>query len=231
MSLPEPSPAERAADRRIVVALASVDFNADSAEWRDLARPLFEYGYAVLMSWAVSGMLPCRAAQYGGISRARVPEGLRLSTDDAHDLVMDVLMVALDRFREKSLPAWDPSGPASLRTYFIRRCLMELAGVHTAWSNPARREDYSGVDLSDYVSAEPDPARQVSDRYLVDDLLDSDPVLARAFRLLAAGLRPNEVFAELQKIDPSLTRSKYDTDIYRFRQRIRRDRSRRSFDD
>jgi DNA-directed RNA polymerase specialized sigma24 family protein len=127
-------------DYNLLLHLQLSDFDVASPEWRMFQNVLVEYGYSVFVGWGISGQLRRRAAAHGrggvfGLSK--LPEGLVLSREDAHDLATELMLVAIVRFREKTLMHPDPSrrwtvtGGASLKTYFVGRCLMELPDVYS----------------------------------------------------------------------------------------------------
>jgi DNA-directed RNA polymerase specialized sigma24 family protein len=206
---------ERLADLRIVESLRRVDFNPMSWEWRTFEAALIEYGYTVLVTWGVTGALAGHAARHGGVSRRRVPTDLRLNEDDARALATEILIVAIEKFRTKSLPRWSPAGGASLKTFFVGRCLMELADVYSAWRR--REECGDGLDPAqvDEWRYGPSVAEQAEARVLTDQLLDGDPDLRTAFELQTAGYELEEIARRL-----GTTGGRLKSRMYRFRKRI-----------
>jgi hypothetical protein len=177
-----------------------------------------EYGYTVLVVWGCTGTLGRRVARHGGAGRSRVPIDLRLDKDQAHALATEVLIVARERFRTKSLPRWRPSGGASLRSYFIGRCLIDLPDVYQGWHTREVRPlpvDATWVDDGRYGTR---PDEQAEAHVLADRVLDLDPDLCCALRLQAQGQGLREI-AEIVGSTPAAVRSQ----MYRARQRIRKE--------
>lgn len=200
-------------DYNLLFHLQLSDFDVASPEWRMFQNVLVEYGYSVFVGWGVSGQLRRRAAAHGRggvLGLNKLPEGLLLSREDAHDLASELMLVAIVRFREKTLIHPDPSrrwsvtGGASLKTYFVGRCLMELPDVYSKvrgqidmWSippaapvddeHPSLRHlrpttrstvDSTGHDHTDHAAF---------DAVELAALEAADPVAVAMFRLKSAG--------------------------------------------
>jgi DNA-directed RNA polymerase specialized sigma24 family protein len=199
-ALDEAKRVERMAEAQIVERLRQEGFDQSSPVWQAFAGALAEYGYVVLLAWAITGTLPMQAARHAHINRARVPSHLRLDGDEAHSLVAEILIVSLERFRTRSLSRWSPTAGASLRTFFIGRCLMDFGDVYEVWHRRERRPylvDHL-VDDGRFGArpAEEAEARVLSDQ-LMDQLLDNDPGLREVLELRAAGYRLGEIAAKL----------------------------------
>lgn len=210
----EASWAQRLADARIVAKLDECGF--DGPEWRALSGALMAYGYSVLVVWGCTGMLPHLAAERGGVSGHRVPAGLRLDRDQAHALATEVVLTAIERFRTHSLPHWTLDGGATLNSWFITRCLMELADVHRAWQGREMRSlplEAFAVDDGRHC---PRPDEQAEARVLLDRLIALDPGLCLAAALQEAGYTLAEIADELGTT-PAAIRSR----IHRGRRNIR----------
>lgn len=135
---------QRLAENDIVLRLQLTSFDPATDDWRELAGALIEYGYPIFMAWTVTGSVRGMAARHGGSGVwgiAKLPEMLKLPSEQAHDLVMDLLEVAVNRFRTRTLLAsrWSAIGGASLTTFFIGRCLMELPDVYEQWNRKQLR--------------------------------------------------------------------------------------------
>jgi hypothetical protein len=207
---------ERLADQRIVEKLRSCGF--DGPEWRVLACALMEYGYTVLVVWACKGTLGQHAARHRGLGGARVPINLQLDADEAHALATEVVLVAREKFRTRSLPRWRPTGGASLRSYFIGRCLMELGDVYRVWYAREVRPlpiDHTRIDDGRY-GARPD--EEAVAMVLTDRMLDRDPDLCRALQLQAQGYKLEEIAEEMGS-----TADGVRSQIYRGRQRYKKE--------
>jgi DNA-directed RNA polymerase specialized sigma24 family protein len=205
---------ERMVELQIVEALRRAEFDRSSPAWRGFATALTEYGYAVLVAWGVTGALAVHAARHGGVSRTRVPSTLRLDEDESRALATEVLIVALEKFRTRSLATWSPAGGASLKTFFIGRCLMELADVYHAWDRRERRP-YDVEQLIDDGRHGPRPDEEAEARVLTDHLLGEDPILRSAFELRGAGYGLGEIAKRLE-----MSRASVTSRMYRFRRGI-----------
>jgi hypothetical protein len=206
---------ERMAEVQIVARLQATGFDPVSRDWKAFAAALVEYGYAVLVAWGVTGELAVRVAVHGGVSKARVPANLRLNEDDARGLAADVLMVSIDKFRAKSLTQWSPDGGASLKTFFIGRCLLELADVYQRWYRLERRRPPLDPRVDDgRFGCRPDV--QAEARVITDQLLgDEEAKLRRILERQGDGYEIAEIAEELGTT-PASVRST----LYRGRHRI-----------
>ena len=123
-------------------------------EMTGLHCELIAYGYSVFKGWLMRGEVHQKAAKVGpsgvrGLSR--VPRDLKLPEDDAHELAVALLEVALRRFLVTLRNGqWDPSRKAGLRTFFVGRCLMELPDVHEKWARERKRWTQDVVELMHY---------------------------------------------------------------------------------
>lgn len=189
---------ERLADQEMVVTLQLQDFATTSREWKVFASALAEYGYAVFVGWLITGAVYRMAASQmrgrGVMGLGKIPEDLRLSRDDAHALASEVVIRSIDAFRRKTLMNPDPgkrwrvNGGASIKTFFIGRCLMELPDVFEQWSRRERRvraelwrnSQLSGDDARHSVDPET-PAIAAAD--LDTTFRGTDPVVRVMFEL------------------------------------------------
>lgn len=145
---------ERIAEEEIITLLQLQAFDRRTPEWRTVASALIEYGYSVFMAWTVTGVVRHMAARHAGgrgvNGLARLPERLQLTHDDAHALVADLIATSVEAFRTRTLMdprrTWRADGGASLKTYFVGRCLMELPDAYERWE---RAERFSGLELLD----------------------------------------------------------------------------------
>lgn len=127
-------------DHDLLLQLQLTGFDTTSPDWAVFQNVLVEYGYSVFVGWGISGELRRRAASHGrtgvwGLNK--LPEGLILTREQAHELAAELVMVSIVQFREKTLLNPDPTrrwtvqGGASLKTFFIGRCLLELPDVYS----------------------------------------------------------------------------------------------------
>ena len=177
-SIEEARRVQRLWDNEIVLQLQLQAYDTSTPEWEEFASTMAAYGYSVLKGWLISGVLYRMAANHGGRGvrgLSKIPETLRLGPDDAHALAADVVVVAIDQFRSKTLmhprpeKRWTPTGGASLKTFFIGRCLMEFPDTYLRW----RREE--GLEIARYAALE--------DSDLPVDLADPAVTATRSARL------------------------------------------------
>ena len=99
------------------------------AAWQEFAEELFLFGQRVLRRWFGDGTIVGRCRDRKLLSSSTT---WRLwSTSDQHDLLMDTLMNSVAAFREVLRSGyWDPSGGASLRTFFVGQVLIQFARAY-----------------------------------------------------------------------------------------------------
>jgi hypothetical protein len=171
---------EPEADAEIVRRLAEQNFDPRCRDWVELSGALIEYGYSVFVGWFLSGGAYQAAARQGrsgvrGLSR--IPRDLKLQEDDAHDLTTTLIETAIPRFHQTlSDHRWQPGGGASLNTFFIGRCLMELPDVYERWHLQQDRWTREIVDLSDVDDGRfsSDPAEAAIATIFLDEVLPRD---------------------------------------------------------
>lgn len=217
---------ERMAETQIVERLRLVEFNPTSDLWRRFSGALIEYGYAVFVAWGVTGTLYLHAAQHGrgrGVrGLTKIPETLKLNHDEATALAGDLLTVSIEAFRTRSLPTWSPTGRASLKTYFIGRCLMELPGVYVVWNSRERKR----VPIDRFISVDDGrhgdwPSDQAERRVLLDALFNGDDLVRAMFELQQDGYSLQEIAEILSTPDHPLTEAAVRTRMHRLRGRAR----------
>jgi len=149
---------ERLADAQIVLTLQLQQFDSRTPEWGTFARALAEYGFEVFRAWGRAGVLRQMVARHGGVmGLSRLPEGLTLDEDDADALSAELNMTSIETFRRTLMnPArtWRLDGGASLKTYYVGRCLLDLPVVYYRWRK--REAPLNAVDI-DGVDADPTP--------------------------------------------------------------------------
>jgi DNA-directed RNA polymerase specialized sigma24 family protein len=141
---------------------------------------------------------------------------VRLDQDDSQALAAEVLMVAIEKFRTKSLRTWSSTGGASLRAYFIGCCLLVVGQVYDVWYRRERRPfllDPGNVD-DGRNGHRPDEEAEAS--VLVDQLLADDPDLRRVLELQDQGYSLEEIAGNLGTTPAGLKSRKY-----RARQKLR----------
>lgn len=210
---------ERLADARIVRKLQEVGVDPDSREWRLVSAALIEYGVAVIIAWAGTGKLRQRAIERGVRGAVRAP-GIRIRGEQAETLALDVVIAAVRAFRNKGLSRWRPDGGASLKTYFIGRCLMELPDVYQAW----RSKEIDDLPTDPYLTIDdgrhgPCPAATAEAHVLLDEIFEQDLVIRKAFELQQWGYSLEEIAAILDTPNAPMTVPALRTRMYRLRTR------------
>ncbi|HSH60734.1 MAG TPA: hypothetical protein VK988_14075 [Acidimicrobiales bacterium] len=200
--LPAAQRLERLADQEIVQTLEWRSFDRTCSEWKELASALVEYGYSVFIGWLVTGVVHRMAANHGGgrgvYGLNKIPENLQLMGDGAHELAAELMIAAVEAFRTKTLMAhkWRPTGGASLKTFFVGRCLMTLPDVYYRLERGTRRS------MSQLRNAEHrlddgrhsvNPLDSAVASATLDEVCAGDDRLAAMFRLQDAGYSLTEI--------------------------------------
>lgn len=154
----------RQADVKLRDALVAE--NCAGPEWLRFTRVLSEYGFASMVGWLRSGLIftLCREKGY--------PVGgppLYWEHEDLVSLAGDTVVDAIGDFRDKALlgGAWDPTGGASLKTYFATGCVYAFPNVYRKWRRDRSRQEaeagrLSGVEVpADLAAPGPDPGEAV----------------------------------------------------------------------
>ncbi|GGO22100.1 RNA polymerase sigma factor [Corynebacterium marinum] len=132
----------RDGDRELYQILADQGFRG--ADYADFERELVDYGFMVIRSWLRKGKLleKCGSLKVKGISTGIDLDPSSLREHEIEDLTEDIVADGIYRFREQSLfgGRWRPNGPASMRTFFINRCLFSSADPLTAFHRQRKRE-------------------------------------------------------------------------------------------
>jgi DNA-directed RNA polymerase specialized sigma24 family protein len=211
---------QRDAEREIYRRLVDTDFAVDCYLWRCLADRLARYGYGVLVGWGLDGVLRSRADAKHIAGSSRIPEHLHLDEDQAKSLAQEVLSVSIDRYRRISLPAWDPNGGASLRTWLIGRCLLDLPDTFERWHRHERRQLPAGPPRVDDGRHGHRPDEEAEAHVLLEQALGliNDPVARTALAMQNEGHTVHEIAQQLQTTDHIIR-----TALYRARARIRKE--------
>lgn len=222
----------RLADDEIIRRLGLQGFDKSTDDWAVLAGALIEYGYGVFVGWGIGGLLHQKAAAQGrtgvrGLSK--IPDDLRLLPDDAHALAVEVLLVSVETFRTKTLMGppdrrWNSASGASLMTFFIGRCLMELPDVYKRWARTNERaaaeinrfNELDGIDAHHVVDPEHLAVVAVE---LEEALAATGPAAEAMLKLQAAGYTRREIAELLTTPERVLDEDAIRTDLYRARQR------------
>ncbi len=133
-----------------------------------------------------------------------MPDDLRLHGDEAHALAAEVVIVAIQKFRTKTLMNKDPAkrwridGGASIKTFFIGRCLMELPDVFERWDRTERQsrlrldpyDKLTGEDATHHASLETPPFVSAELNRVFEGI---DPLIRVMFELHQEGYTYEEI--------------------------------------
>jgi len=167
------------------------------------AEGLVRYGRSVLMAWLATGEIFARCGRRGfWLRRPARP----LTHDDRESLATDTVVSALVDFRSRALigGGWQPSGPATLTTYFAGGLPNHFPNVYRAWQRTTDKEaaELPVADVwqqvgTGYFDPHRDPQEIVAQREAVlGELNGLDPVTARVLALAEDGYQHAEI-AEL----------------------------------
>ena len=185
--------------------------------WDDAVDWLCLYGVAVLQVWIRRGQLNAKLRARG---LGTLPHTTHYRDPaEAASLAHETVARAIIAFRDTVLipGRWNPDKGASLRTYFVGQCLMQVR-------NPYRRgvpqlevqvEAQERADVDTWLTE--DPAHVAAIRDEVSRALDqiTDPVLRNMVVLVAADLPYREVGRILGVSEDSVRKR-----LYRLHQRI-----------
>lgn len=207
--------AELTADRELLDRLMWSGYGGH--DYNRFADRLARYGYAVIHAWCCNELIFARCAAKGlSLHRARI------RPDDAAELAMETVAVALKKFRETVLipRKWDHTRGASLNTFFVGQCLLRFPNVYRRWYRESRPLELvecveTPFDRSERDFASDPEHRSVLRSEAASALDDIDDVLTRAIVTLKAEDRTNEEVAELCQVSLSVVKSR----LYRLQQR------------
>lgn len=198
-------------------------------EWRKESEPLLAYAYPRLRSWIRSGRIRAMVARSGARGVSRVPEGLRVPRQDAHDLAVDTAVLAMRSFHN-AVPRWDPALGRGLRSYFVGFCLMKFPDAYQSWR---RRGEVAGddtvpsgpgADRADPADPAPTPEEIATWRARFDHVART-PVERRVLHLAVEGSSRSEIIRQLRDDGVPMTRRKLASLFERFARRARDEES------
>lgn len=165
------SPDRLAGDRELHAILAANNFTGP--DYTEFEAVLVDYGFAVCRAWARDGLLLTKCRERGVRGVPLDPDHLmgELAPADVEELSSDIVADAIIIFREQSMVGgrWRPTGTASLRTFFVNRCLFSTPGPAGRMLRHKRKQrEVCSLDDPDFTS-HPDP----STPDIADDLVDS----------------------------------------------------------
>lgn len=219
-----------AADQDLILHLQLSNFDEATEDWKQFARALTEYGYAVFRAWFGTGEIVKRLAAKNVRGRRSLPEPFVLHSEDAaHELAAELVIRGVKTFRANVLLAgrWNLAGGASLKTYFIGHLLFQVPDTFQRWARDSGLDD---LLTDDDATFEPQlrpghtQPRGAADR--VEDAIVAEqigrhltPLERQLFELEVADLSTAEA-AEV--LGEGISVSKVKSDKMRARQRINR---------
>ncbi|WP_297451354.1 sigma-70 family RNA polymerase sigma factor [uncultured Corynebacterium sp.] len=101
-------------------------------DYDDFEIELMGYGFACIKKWMLTGELLSKCREK--LSFVPTDEEVRLdllTADEAEEIAQDIIVESVLGFREDALVGgkWSPTGGASLKTFFVGRCLIEACKV------------------------------------------------------------------------------------------------------
>ncbi|TMM37018.1 MAG: sigma-70 family RNA polymerase sigma factor [Actinobacteria bacterium] len=206
-----------AADRVLYERLADLDFVGSA--WDEFAEALIGYALPVCTGWLRSGLIFKLCAERS------VPVGptpTNWTVEDRHELALETVALALARFRSGAQlgRGWDPAGGASLKTFFMGRCIYAFVQVYRNWR---RSDTLGGVTLVFDLRELPeggtgDPADLAIAGEQVRDALDELDPRTRAILILVAEGYSHREIGEILHITPRAVEGA----VHRHRRRMER---------
>lgn len=138
----EDLPDDEALDRKLgdadlLFELQLTGYSPD--KWNPVANEFARYGYNVITGWLRTGAIFDQVARATGTQLKRPDD--RLDDDAVATLTADTVVAALDAFLNEVLKKykWDPTGGASLKTFFIGQCKFQFRNVYKKWYRAEHR--------------------------------------------------------------------------------------------
>jgi len=197
----------RSQDIQLRDQLAAEGF--DGLALKRFAEELAAYGLAVMFGWMRSGHIWTKCAQ----KKIRLQPPGHWNEQDWEDLASGTVYKALIKFRDNALidGKWDPTGGASLKTFFIGRCIYSFANTYRSWLALQGHPALTTSDGLDELERRPDSrgaynpeARVLSDFEIADALDQLDPLTRAAVKLHADGYSQEEIAELLGKSPGSI---------------------------
>jgi hypothetical protein len=190
------------ADQNLVTALQLE--RCEGPVWDVFVRALAEYGLAVMTAWVSSGVIvqKCREKGLRGV-KPLPPRGL--PAEAAEELACLVVAESILEFKNRAVMAngWQANRGASLKTFFIGRCLIDYVPVYRRWSDEehpsrAKREREQSFTFDRAKRPNEDVHDLVVARERLDELVRQlPPGVDRDIALLRAEGYTNVEVAEL----------------------------------
>lgn len=119
-----------AGDRELYEVLREQGFQG--RDYDDFEIELMGYGFACIKKWILTKELLAKCREKLDFVPNNEDVRLDLLTpDEAEEIARDIVVQSVLEFREDALVGgkWSPTGGASLKTFFVGRCLMEACKV------------------------------------------------------------------------------------------------------
>jgi hypothetical protein len=164
-----PSPQQLATDIKLREALLNPPNEVESERrWEKFRHYALDDVQPILLGWIKDGSIYERAARFGRFAGPTPPPGW--TARDREEVVVAAIHDAIASFKHMALERWDPRGGASLKTWFVKACVIAFTGAFNHWytetrlaSSISRRRESpeqkkTRVDVTSY-DADDDPLR------------------------------------------------------------------------
>lgn len=203
-----------AGDRELYEVLREQGFQG--RDYDDFEIELMGYGFACIKKWILTGELLAKCREK--LDFVPTDEEVRLellTSDEAEEIAIDIVVQSVLEFREDALVGgrWSPTGGASLKTFFVGRCLMEACKVLRQRARELKRTArYLQEVEEDELLQLPSREMPLETQFELDDELRhvagllSDKELEVA-RLRAEGLSAKEIADKLGALPRSVNKA------------------------
>lgn len=166
-------------------------------DWDAFADVLARYAYPVILSWINKGTLVQRCFAKG----LRAPRLFRHKRADREDISRSIIAESIFVFRRDVLipGRWNAGKGATLKTFFIGRCLMQYPNAYRDWRQqnvPPRvdeKELARQLELRTNLPATPDQLAELHRR--LPEVVKKEQSPAFVSALFAAGFSQEEIAA------------------------------------
>ncbi|MFF3727433.1 hypothetical protein ACFYYM_34265 [Streptomyces erythrochromogenes] len=149
-SRPRGSAERLLADAARLQQIRKEGFRADGPRYRELHDELWVYGWRVMRAWMGDGTVIARCrlkgfrfpAPYTEVEEMMQRADVR--DEIAHTCVSKAVQSFLSDLARQDF--WDADKGATLRTYFVGRCLMLFGDAYRKWAGPYRRRLEAAAD-------------------------------------------------------------------------------------
>lgn len=203
-----------AGDRELYEVLREQGFQG--RDYEDFEIELVGYGFACIKKWILTKELLAKCREK--LDFVPDDEDVRLdllTPDEAEEIAQDIVVQSVLEFREDALVGgkWSPTGGASLKTFFVGRCLMEACKVLNRRAKELKKTArYLQEVEEDELLQLPSREMTLETQFELDDELRrvagllSDKELEVA-RLRAEGLSAKEIANELGTLPSSVNKA------------------------